>query len=78
VKSLNTTSVEILQGLLRLARLQGLIGGHFLCEASSFGEQQADVLDKVGLKLVLRDPSSSRQDFPVPAFSNAPSSSVVF
>jgi hypothetical protein len=55
---LNTESVEILQGLPHLARLQGLIGSHFLREASSFGDQQTDVLDKVGLRLVLHDPLS--------------------
>ena len=65
-----TESVEVLYGLPHLARLQGMIGGHFLREASSLRDQQTDILDEVGLRLVLCGLFPSGQNFPIPAFSN--------
>ena len=53
---LNTENLGDPAGPPHPARLQRLIDGHCLREASSFGDQQADVLDEVGLRLVLRDP----------------------
>ena len=66
---LTTEIVEILNGLPHFTRLQGLVRGHFLCKTSLFWNQEADILNRVGLGLVLCGLPASCQYFPISTFS---------
>jgi hypothetical protein len=67
---LDAERMEVPNGVAHRARLQGLIGGQFMRKLSSFGDQQADVLDEVRLTSVFSRLFPSRQDFPVPTLLN--------
>lgn len=62
--------MQILQRLPHFGGFQGPIEGHLLCEPTSFRDQQAEVLDDISLRPILRDLLTTGQDLPIPTFSD--------